>query len=194
MFRFLTLEIVSSPLLVLCTYRDVEITADHALSKTLGNLMRERHYRRIQLDSLTQQEVGEIVQGNKGVELGDSIHQTIHSRTDGNPLFVNEVVELIDPHRITEDRAWADLIPEGIRGAIRSRLSRLTNSCNAVFGTALVIGREFDFSLLRDLDDDIGSDSVLSVLDEALQVRVIEEVSDAVGCYQFGHALIQQAL
>ena len=105
MLEFFVREIAASSVLVLGTYRDVEVTGSHPLSQTLGNLVRERHYRRVQLDGLTQQEVGEFVESSKGVSLTDDILETIHSRTDGNPLFVNEVVELIDPDQMTENTA-----------------------------------------------------------------------------------------
>ncbi|MCH7737436.1 MAG: hypothetical protein IH872_08545 [Chloroflexi bacterium] len=120
--------------------------------------------------------------------------ETVHRRTDGNPLFVNEVVELIDPEQITENRAWADIIPEGVRDAIGSRLGRLSATCHQVLGMASVIGREFDFSLLRTLDSEISADEVLEALGEALGVRLIETLPGAVERYQFGHGLIQQVL
>ncbi len=194
MLEFLVREIAASPVLILGTYRDVEVTATHPLSQTLGNLVRERHYRRVQLGGLTQQEVGEFVEGHKGVNLSGDILETIHSRTEGNPLFVNEVVELIDPEQMAENTAWANIIPEGVRDAIGSRLSRLSPSCNQFLGTASVIGREFDFSLLRTLDSDTGADGLLAALDEALEAKVIEELPGSVGRYQFGHALIQHSL
>ncbi|MCH7737912.1 MAG: AAA family ATPase [Chloroflexi bacterium] len=194
MLEFLVREIAASPLLVLGTYRDVEVTGSHPLSQTLGNLVRERHYRRVQLGGLTQQEVGEFVEGRKGVNLPNDILLTIHSRTEGNPLFVTEVVELIDPVQITENRAWAEIIPEGVRDAIGSRLSRLSATCNRVLETASVIGREFDFSLLSTLDSEISADEVLEALGEALEAKLIETVPAAVERYQFGHGLIQQVL
>ena len=193
MLEFLAREIAASPMLVLGTYRDVEVTASHPMSQTLGNLVRERHFRRVQLDGLSRQEVGEFVEGHKGVNLPGDILETIHNRTQGNPLFVSEVVELIDTEQMAEDRAWADIIPDGVRDAIGSRLSRLSGPCNQVLGTASVIGREFDFSLLDRLHPDMKADDVLAALDEALEARVIEDLR-AVGRYQFGHALIQQVL
>ena len=194
MLEFLVREIATSPVMVLGTYRDAEVTASHPMSQTLGNLVRERHFRRVQLGGLNRQEVGEFVEGHKGVNLSGDILEMIHSRTEGNPLFVNEIVELIDPEQITENRAWADVIPDGVRDAIGSRLNRLSETCNKVLGAASVIGREFDLSLLRSLDSDIGADGVLAALDEALDAQVIEELPGAVGRYQFGHALIQQSL
>ena len=194
MLEFLVREIAASPLLVLGTYRDVEVTGSHPLSQTLGNLVRERHYRRVHLEGLTQQEVGEFVEASKGVTLPDDALETVHRRTEGNPLFVTEVVELIDPGQITENKAWSDIIPEGVRDAIGRRLSRLSDTCNQVLGTASVIGREFEFSLLRTLDSEISSDEVLGALGEALDVKLIETVPEVVERYQFGHALIQQVL
>lgn len=125
MLEFLVRETAASPVLVLGTYRDAEITSAHPMSQTLGNLVRERHFRRVQLSGLTREEVGEFVEGHKGVNLSGDILEMIHSRTEGNPLFVNEVVELIDTEQMAENRAWADVIPEGMRDAIGSRLSRL---------------------------------------------------------------------
>ncbi|MEE8162362.1 MAG: AAA family ATPase, partial [Acidobacteriota bacterium] len=194
MLEFLVREIAASPVLVLGTYRDAEVPATHPMSQTLGNLVRERHFRRVQLSGLTREEVGEFVEGHKGVNLSGDILEMIHSRTEGNPLFVNEVVELIDTEQMAENRAWADVIPEGVRDAIGSRLSRLSPRCNQVLGTASVMGREFDLSLLRSLDSDIGADEVLAALDEALIAKVIEELPAVAGRYQFGHALIQQSL
>ena len=194
MLEFLVRETADSRMLVLGTYRDAVVTSGHPLSQTLGNLVRERHYRRIQMGGLTQREVGEFVEANKGVTLPDDALETVHSRTEGNPLFVSEVVKLIDPGRMTENQAWAITIPEGVRDAIGSRLSRLSTNCNQVLGTASVMGREFDLSLLRSLCSDIGADGVLAALDEALEAKVIEELPESVGRYQFGHALIQQSL
>lgn len=194
MLEFLVREITASSVLVIGTYRDIEITASHPLTQTLGNLVRERHYRRVQLDGLTQEEVGAFVAGAKGVSLAGEILETIHRRTDGNPLFVNEVVELINPVEMTEIKALADIIPDGVRDAISGRLSRLSETCNQVLGTASVIGREFDLSLLRASEPGLGGDGVLEALDAAMETRVIEEIPGSVGRYQFSHALVQQVL
>ena len=60
--------------------------------------------------------------------------------------------------------------------------------------TASVIGREFEFRQLSPLVEDITEDQLLEVLEEALASRVIEELPNAIGRYQFNHALIQETL
>ncbi len=192
MLEFLAREISATPILILGTYRDVEITASHSLSQLLGNLVRERHYRGVQLKGLTLQEVGEAVEASKGVNLSGNVLQAIHSRTEGNPLFLNELVELVNPMDVNEDRAWADLIPNGVRDAIGNRLNRLSPDCLQVLRKASVMGRAFDVSLLSSLDPDVGFDESLAALEEALGTRVIAESGP--GEFQFAHALIQEVL
>ena len=59
---------------------------------------------------------------------------------------------------------------------------------------ASVIGREFELRQLSPLIQDISEDRLLEVLEEALASRVIEELPQSVGRYQFTHALIQETL
>ncbi len=128
MLEFLVREIATSPLLILGTYRDVEITGSHSLSQTLGNLVRKRHYRRVHLDGLTQQEMGEFVQANAGVTLPDDALETIHNRTDGNHLFVNESAsserDLASTPNASSpgpnDRAWVLYCPKPVPAKGRS--------------------------------------------------------------------------
>ena len=194
LLEFLAKAMGTSPLLLLGTYRDVEVTARHPLSRTLGSLIREQHFRRLQLGGLTQQEVGEFVQASVGVTLSSDAVDTVHRRTEGNPLFVGELVRLFSAEAMTEGQTWAETVPEGVRDAIGRRLARLSESCNRVLRTASVIGREFEFRQLAPITEDVSEDLLLEVLDEALEARVIEALPERAERYQFSHALIQQAL
>ena len=136
MLEFLAKEIGQTPMLILGTYRDVEISGRHPLAQTLGNLVREQHFQRVSLGGLGLQEVGEFVQANAGVALPDDAIETVHNRTEGNPLFVSQVVGLVSPAQMVEDLSWAEVLPEGVRETIGRRLSRLSEPCNQVLRTA----------------------------------------------------------
>ncbi|MEE8158563.1 MAG: tetratricopeptide repeat protein, partial [Dehalococcoidia bacterium] len=181
-------------LLLAGAYRDVEMSRGHPLSQTLGALVREQLFHRVQLDGLTQQEVGELVQGGTGVNLTLEVAEVIHRRTDGNPFFVSEVTRHVTLENITEDPGWVSVIPEGVRDAIGRRLNRLSEQCNQMLTTASVVGRDFEFRLLISLMGDITEDQVLAAMDEAVEVQLIEELPNSVGLYQFTHALIQETL
>jgi predicted ATPase len=85
-------------------------------------------------------------------------------------------------------------IPEGVREVIGQRLNRLSERCNQTLATASIIGREFDFKLLKALSSGITDDQLLQVVDEALSAHLIEEAPGSGERYQFTHALIQQTL
>ena len=66
-------------------------------------------------------------------------------------------------------------------------LARFTRA--VVLRTAAVLGREFTLEQLAALTDDLGEERLLSVLEEALAARLIEELPRSVGRFGFTHAL-----
>ena len=66
------------------------------------------------MEGLDQQEVGEFVEASTGVALPLPTVETIQRRTEGNPLFVGEVVSLFTTEEIREDYDWANTIPGGV--------------------------------------------------------------------------------
>ena len=60
--------------------------------------------------------------------------------------------------------------------------------------TASILGREFTLEQLKPLSEDTSEDRLFEILEEALAARVIEELPQTVGRYQFAHALIQETL
>ena len=78
LLEFLAREIAASPLLILGTYRDVEVTGSHPLSQILGNLVREPHFTMVQLPGLTQQEVGDFVAASASITLPVDAVEILH--------------------------------------------------------------------------------------------------------------------
>ena len=194
LLEFLTREIPASSLMIVGAYRDGELTGRHPLSQTLGNLVRERHFHRVQLEGLSRKEVGEFVEAKSGVAVSDAAVNTLHQRTGGNPLFVGEVVGSVSAEEMALDQEWIATIPEAVRDAILRRLSGLSEACNRLLRTASIIGREFDLTLLQYPGSGIADEEIPLSLNEALGIRIIEPLGPGTGRYQFGHALIQQAV
>ena len=86
------------------------------------------------------------------------------------------------------------VFPEGVREVIGRRLNRLSQRCNEALTVASILGREFTIAQLRPLVEEVTEDQLFEVLEEALAARVIEELPQSVGRYQFTHALIQETL
>jgi TOMM system kinase/cyclase fusion protein len=91
----------------------------------------------------------------KGRRLADDVVQLIVERTDGIPLFVEELTRmLLDTHLIEVDgvlvlKTGTDLskIPSSVRDSLVGRLDRL-GSANQTAQLAAAIGREFTYDLL----------------------------------------------
>ncbi|MFB3097343.1 MAG: AAA family ATPase, partial [Dehalococcoidia bacterium] len=199
LLQFVARELGNSRLLLIGTYRDMELSRQHPLAETLGELTRERLFQRVLLRGLSQQDVGRFIEVAAGVDPPSGLVGAVHTQTEGNPLFVTEVVRLlVQEGELTQESgprdSWTVRIPEGVREVIGRRLNRLSQRCNETLTIASVIGREFELRQLAPLVEDMSEDRLLEVLEEALAARVIEELPQAVGRYQFTHALIQETL
>ena len=189
-------------LLVVGTYRDTDLDRMHPLSEALADLRRREDVSRVSLTGLDAGGVVDFLERTAGHELDDNgraLAAAIHAETEGNPLFVGEVIRhLAETGRVYErDGRWttddpsAVGIPEGVREVIGRRLSRLSEEANETLTLAAVIGRGFELDVLVGIGD-ADEDAVLERLEGALEARLVREVG--VGRYQFSHALVRSAL
>jgi predicted ATPase len=198
LLEFVSRELAEAPMLLIGTYRDVELSRRHPLSQTLAELTRERLFERIVLRGLSREDVARFIEATCGTHPPPELVDAVHSQTEGNPLFVTEVVRLLTqegeltPERLSGSEGWSLRIPEGVREVIGRRLDRLSDHCNEALAVAS-IGREFGLDQLDRLLD-YSEEQLLQLLEEALAARVIEEVTGAVDRYQFTHSLIQETL
>lgn len=196
----LSQELPGTRLLVLGTYRDDELARRHPLRRTLGNLTREPSFRRVILRGLGAAEVTRFIRQASSVIPSSGLAQAVHDLTEGNPLFMTEVIQLLlqegdlAPERSMEPQNWSIRIPVGLHEVIGNRLDRLSEECNRVLTLASVIGHEFELGLLENLVDGLSGERVLEALEEALEARVVEELPDAAGRYKFVHVLTQETL
>lgn len=202
LLEFIARELGDSRILIIGNYRDVEVSRRHPLSQTLVELTRERLFQRVVLGGLSEDEVGRFIEMVAAMKPQHSLVEAVCRRTDGNPLFMTELVRLmVQEGEITSSRQatsepqqWSFRIPEGVREAIGKRLDRLSDRCNQVLTLASVIGQEFTLEQLERLVDDLSGDRLLELLEEALAGRVIDEIPLRVGRYKFTHALVQETL
>ena len=193
-----------SRLLMVGTYRDVEVDRTHPLSSVLAELRRASNFGRVLLRGLNAGEVGRMLSSITHSTVPPGLAETVHRQTEGNPLFVQEVVRFLaeeglmtqqDGHwRPTGGTALEMSIPEGLRDVIGKRMSLLTSDCNLLLSTASVIGREFSVDTLRAIE--VVEESVfMKALKEAVQLSVLEE-RPQVGAvrYRFTHAFFRQTL
>ena len=192
-------------LLLVGTYRDIEVDRAHPLSASLAELRRLPTFGRVLLRGLNPDEVRRMLSSIAGQEVPWGLAEAVHRQTEGNPLFVQEVVRyLAEEGVITREQgrwqAKGDTpvemrIPDGLRDVIGKRLSSLSESCNQVLAVAAVIGRDFRLAVLQKVAGMI-DEKIFKALEEARKAAVIEERTGtgAVVNYRFAHAFFRQTL
>ncbi len=197
LLQFVAGELAESRIMILGCYRDVDPTVNDALASTLAQVSRERVARTLELPGLAEADVASFIELSTGVEPPETLVTSIRRETEGNPLFVGELLRLLVAEgRLSEVRDGTSkrlAIPQGVRSVIGRRLGRLSQECRHVLTLASVLGREFSLHALE-LVSERSRETLLEVLDEAAAERVVGEVPGAVGRLRFTHALIRDTL
>ena len=152
-------EVDTARLLVVGTYRDVEVDRAHPLSAAVAELRRGKSFTRIRLQGLPLEDVHQLLRTASQHQVSASLAELVYRRTDGNPLFVHELLRFALEDGLIERRdgalrrvgqdALAGRIPEGLRDVVGKRLSRLGPHTNRALSVASVIGREFQVEVLQ---------------------------------------------
>jgi class 3 adenylate cyclase/DNA-binding CsgD family transcriptional regulator len=194
LLEFLAPELARSRILLVGTYRATELSRRHPLSNTLGALARASHFARLNLAGLNDEEVQAFIAA-AGATVPTGLAKTLHDQTEGNPLFLREIVRFLEQRgALAADgvSTTAMRIPEGVTEVIGRRLNLLSAGCNEVLALAAVIGRDFACEVLQRAAAPLNEDMILEALDEAVAVHVVEEVAPE--RYRFTHNLIRMTL
>jgi DNA-binding CsgD family transcriptional regulator len=184
------LELPRANLLLVGTYRDVELGRQHPLEEALAGIGRAERFQTIDLRGLSEEDVAAYVRATTGVEPSAEAMRSVYRETEGNAFFLQEVVAQMAREGTLESGEVS--VPPSVRAAIGRRLSVLSEECNELLRTAAVVGREFSEALLARLSD-AGGDQLPELLETALGGGVVQETGRPGEC-RFAHALIQETL
>jgi DNA-binding CsgD family transcriptional regulator len=128
LLRFLARRTRSLPVLLLVSYRDDEIGAQHPLAVALGDLATYEALTRIRLAPLSRDAVAELAAGS-GVNADE-----LYRLTGGNPFFVTEILAA------GPDALGNNALPRGICEAVWGRLARLSAPARDAAHAAAICG------------------------------------------------------
>ena len=203
LLEFLAGELGGSRLLIVGTHRDVPRSSSHPLGIALNGLELGQLAETIALTGLGKEDVARFMEMAAGTPPPPPVVSAVFRQTEGNPLFVREVVRLLASEgHLSGDvppspRALEELdIPDTVREAIGRRLERLSTACNDALSVASAIGREFDLAVLRPAAA-MAPDRLEAALDEAVEARVLVElpqVTPTSRTFRFNHALMRETI
>ena len=187
------------PVLVVLAMREEEMDRVADLRGWLSSLERVMPVRRLELGSLNADDTLRVLLSltGDGGERGDpaggleQFGRRLHAVTGGQPFYLLETIRaLLDRGTLTAnpesgrgatavayagaERELEDLLPPGVRGLVRERLSRLGSAASDLLAAGAVLGDGFEFEIVRRVAGR-GEGEALSALDEALRGRVLRE-------------------
>ena len=200
--------------LVVIAYRQEEIVRTrHPFLAIRHALQRHDRFREISLELLSRDEIADyLCLELHAAQLGATFVDFVHRRTEGNPLFVTDLVRHLREQGVLAERdgEWrltrsVDVIgrelPESARSIIERRLDQLSDGEMAVLRAASVQGHEFESRIVADVSE-------LDAADVEDRLRELERVHGFVRLaqerelpdssvsltYSFAHVLYQHAI
>jgi DNA-binding SARP family transcriptional activator len=195
LLQFLTRYLRGSRLLVVGTYRDVEVGRQHPLNDVLASLSRERVTNRMTLQGLVERDVARFIEVATGVPPGP-LATAVHSRTEGNPFFVRELVRLLELEGRLEasgEELESPGVPSTVREVVGRSRNRLSDQADRLLMEAALVGREFDADLVSSLTG-LPDDELVQALEELLGSGLVVEDARLLGRYRFSHDLVREAI
>jgi tetratricopeptide (TPR) repeat protein len=202
LLRHLVRRAPQAPILILGTYRDVDLTVAHPLTEVLADLRREHAVERMLLQGLDEAEAGTLVTAMAGAHLGadaTAVVGAVHRETGGHPFFIREVVRHLQGSTTAQSDWGDDLmrgdagLPESVREVVGHRVSALSDLASGTLALAAVVGASFDVDVLQEVGE-LDESEVLDAVDEAAAAGLIAEDPRQPGWYTFTHALIREVV
>jgi DNA-binding CsgD family transcriptional regulator/tetratricopeptide (TPR) repeat protein len=194
LLHYLARRLSDAPILVIGTYRTVDLGRMHPLSDMLAELSRERLYQRLLLGAFSPADAANVMEQMSGVSPSTTVANRVYRETEGNPFFLEEIVLTL----LSEGQSFSDpppdsaewLLPEGVRQVIGKRLSRLSEECNRALQAGAVLGETFSLDLLASMIT-IEPQALIEAIEAAAAAGLIREEGNS---HRFSHVLVRQTL
>jgi class 3 adenylate cyclase/tetratricopeptide (TPR) repeat protein len=146
--------------------------------------------------ALVRSKLAQVLGSSAPSEVGDELVTLVHDRSEGNPLYVEELVTYLAGRGV--DLRDADAmrsleLPDSLHSLVLSRIDEMTDAPRRTLKVASVVGRVFEAQVVAGAYPDIGElpevvDN-LDVLRAADLVRLDRELEQA---YLFKHVATQE--
>jgi DNA-binding CsgD family transcriptional regulator/tetratricopeptide (TPR) repeat protein len=179
LLRFVSRNAIGTRLLLVGTYRSDELHRRRSLGAFLAEV-RRGGAEAMALEPLTCDEMGVMIRGIRGGEVGAELIRRVHERSDGNPFFAEEL--------LAASRGVSGELPATLRDALMARIAPLSGPAREALRVIAVAQRPVDHGLLAELVP-VSAQELIDGLREAFGNHVLVERA---GCYEFRHALVRE--
>ena len=182
------------PMLLVGSYRTEEVGPGTSLRAWRSRLVTQRAAEELRLGRLSLAETSLLITLilARTLPTPRDVALAVHQRTDGVPLFVEELLAALGP--AAADRrtiAEAD-VPETVQDATLLRVARLSPQARSIAGAGAVIGRRFSLDILAHILDQ-PADDLVDPLQELVDTGILD-AAPGHDLYDFHHQVLRDAL
>jgi DNA-binding winged helix-turn-helix (wHTH) protein len=201
-------------LMFLATYRveDERGGGNQALATTLREMQRRPGFRRLELDGLSADAVGQYLDGRFSRHRSPSqLAISLARRTEGHPIFVVAMIEeWLARGELHRSEGWwalrgdvaelAETVPASARALIEHQVARLSSAERRVLEAASVVGEEFSAATLGSgtADTEAAEQQCEELARRRLFIQHVGTMTwpdgTAAASYRFWHALYRQVI
>ncbi|MEA2149567.1 MAG: hypothetical protein QOD69_1397, partial [Solirubrobacteraceae bacterium] len=199
LLRHLLRHAEAANLLVLGTFRHVEVGRDHPLVDLLTDLRRERRYDRLTLAGLDDAATEALVADRLGRDVTPEFIRRLRQQTEGNAFFIEETLRALVETGLASDDVLTEAalerlgVPEGVSEIVRRRVSHLSPLAAEALTTASVVGRDFRLGVVARILQ-ASAEDVMCALEESMAAGLVVEAADRIDVFAFSHALVREVL
>jgi DNA-binding CsgD family transcriptional regulator len=187
---YLARRLEDLPIVLVASLRPAEPEADQAV---LEELISEPHAQVLMPGPLTATAVSEVVRDRLGDGVDAAFAEACHSSTDGNPLFLNELLKALVVDRVPPDAAHVHVVtelgPKAASRAVLLRLARLSGDAARVARATSVLGDGAEIALVAKLAE-LEAPAAAAATRELVRAEIIRP-EPPLG---FVHPLVQAAI
>jgi DNA-binding SARP family transcriptional activator/tetratricopeptide (TPR) repeat protein len=156
LLAFVSRRIAAWPALLVATARHEELADASMARRTLEELARAAHEMPVALSPLSRPDIALLVRAltRVGSDAPTVAHveERIWAMSEGNPFVAVEAVRSLDQVGLRDEareESGALALPASVRDLVARRMDRLSPRGQQLAAVAAVIGRQFEFTLLR---------------------------------------------
>jgi len=164
MLAYVARRLPSNPVLIVVTYRPTEMwLSQHPFVSVRRELQRQHICCELTIALLTQEDVARYLALElPGHRLPAEFSAFVFAKTEGNPLFMADLVRHLRDHRLLTDASghWELAkpvaavereLPESVRSIVQRRIDQLSQDDRELLAAAGIQGQEFDSAILADV-------------------------------------------
>jgi len=195
LFHYLVHNLKEASALLCGTYRTEEKEKEPRLVRFAGTLRRERLSDEVPLGPLSAEDVSTMIRLLcPGSKASQDYRDFLYRKTEGNPFFVEEMLKYLSSEGVDSCPPEVREVPLSIYAVLQRRMDALAPGMKEVFACAALIGEEFEFEVLSNVQGRRQED-LLDVVEAGVRAHIIREnLEGEGGHYRFVHSLMADIL